>query len=68
MGNGPRAVRSALKVLRAGRGLSLAAALDLERRTAIDLIATGECLHGIAAFLTGQPAVFPDPGPEDIPS
>lgn len=68
MGNGPRAVRSALKVVRAARGLSLAAALDLERRTAIDLVVSGECLHGIAAFLTGHAAVFPDSGPEDIPS
>ena len=66
--NGPRAVRRALEVIRAGREMSLQATLDLEQRTAIDLIATGECLHGIGAFLTGQPPVFPDPPPEDPPT
>jgi enoyl-CoA hydratase/carnithine racemase len=59
--NGPRAVRRALEVIRAGRNLSLQATLDLEQQTAIDLIACGECLHGIGAFLAGQPPVFPDP-------
>lgn len=63
--NGPRAVYSALKVIRASRHLSLQAALDLEQQTAIDLIASGECLHGIGAFLTGQRATFPDLLPED---
>jgi enoyl-CoA hydratase len=57
--NGPLAVRRALEVIRAGRNLSLEATLDLERRTAIDLITSGECLHGIGAFLTGQAPVFP---------
>ena len=61
MGNGPQAVRSALKVIRAGRNLSLEETLDLEQHTAVDLIASGECLHGIGAFLNGQPPVFPDP-------
>jgi len=61
MGNGPQAVQSALKVIRAGRNLSLEAALDLEQRTAVDLIASGECLYGIGAFLNGHPPVFPDP-------
>jgi len=60
MGNGPRAVRSALKVIRAGRDLSLAATLDLEQKTAVELIASGECLHGIGAFLSGKSPVFPD--------
>jgi enoyl-CoA hydratase/carnithine racemase len=63
--NGPRAVRSALKVIRAGRHLSLQETLDLEQQTAVDLIASGECLHGIGAFLTGQTATFPDLLPED---
>ena len=61
MGNGPQAVQSALKVIRAGRNLSLLETLDLEQRTAVDLIASGECLHGIGAFLNGQTPVFPDP-------
>jgi enoyl-CoA hydratase/carnithine racemase len=65
MRNGPQAVRCALKVIRASRHLSLQAALDLEQQTAIDLIASGECLHGIGAFLTGQSATFPDLLPED---
>ena len=60
VGNGPRAVQSALKVIREGRNLSLADALDLERREAVDLIASGECLHGIGAFLSGQTPDFPD--------
>jgi len=65
MANGPLAVRRALGMIRAGRNLSLQATLDLEHRTAIDLIASGECLHGIGAFLAGQAPVFPDPSRED---
>lgn len=64
MRNGPRAVQSALKVIRAGRNLSLKATLDLEQHTAVDLIASGECLHGIGAFLTGQTPDFPDLVPD----
>ncbi|WP_319521632.1 enoyl-CoA hydratase/isomerase family protein [uncultured Desulfosarcina sp.] len=60
MANGPRAVKSALKVIRAGRNLTLEATLDLERTTAVDLIASGECLHGIGAFLNGKEPDFPD--------
>jgi hypothetical protein len=30
----------------------------------VDLIASGECLHGIGAFLTGQIPNFPDLFPE----
>lgn len=58
--NGPQAVRSALAVIRAGRNLSLRDTLDLEQRTAVDLIASGECLYGIGAFLNGQTPDFPD--------
>jgi len=57
--NGPRAVRSALQVIRAGRNLTLQAALDLEQQLAGDLIASGECLHGIGAFLEGRVPDFP---------
>ena len=63
MRNGPQAVQCALKVIRAGRNLSLQATLDLEQRAAVDLIASGECLHGIGAFLAGQTPDFPDPPP-----
>jgi len=65
MANGPLAVRRALEVIRAGRNLSLEATLDLERQTAIDLIASGECLHGIGAFLAGQAPLFPTPARKD---
>ena len=65
LSSGPQAVRCALKVIRAGRNLSLAGALDLEKRTAIDLIASGECLYGIGAFLSGERVDFPDPEPEN---
>ncbi len=58
--HGPRAVRSALKVIRAGQDLSLRDTLDLEQQTAVELIASGECLHGISAFLNGEPPDFPD--------
>jgi len=68
LSSGPRAVRCALKVIRTGRNLSLADALDLEKRTAIDLIASGECLYGIGAFLSREQADFPDPEPEDFDS
>lgn len=63
MANGPQAVRSALQVVRAGRGRPLAETLELERQKAVALITSGECLHGIAAFLAGEAPHFPDPGP-----
>jgi enoyl-CoA hydratase len=58
--NGPRAVRSALDVLRRTPSLSLEDALALEMRKAVALIAGGECVHGIAAFMSRQPPEFPD--------
>lgn len=58
--NGPRAVRGALAVLRQASGLAFSDALAFELDTAIDLIASGECQAGIAAFLTRTPPVFPD--------
>ena len=58
--NGPRAVRAALAIIRRSRELPLAQALDEEEQHAVDLILTGECLHGIGAFLTGKAPVFPD--------
>ncbi|HOJ13015.1 MAG TPA: enoyl-CoA hydratase/isomerase family protein [Deltaproteobacteria bacterium] len=59
--NGPRAVRSALSVIRRVADLDALSALELETETAVDLIASGECIHGITAFLSKQKAVFPDP-------
>jgi methylglutaconyl-CoA hydratase len=58
--NGPRAVRHALAVIRKTAELPMSAALDLEREQAVALIVSGECVHGITAFLSKQKAVFPD--------
>lgn len=58
--NGPRAVRAALAIIRRSREEPLAAVLDEEESRAVDLILTGECLHGIGAFLAGKAPVFPD--------
>lgn len=56
--NGPRAVRSALKILRSWEGLQ--ASLDLEAGMAAELIASGECVHGITALMEKRPPQFPD--------
>ena len=58
--NGPRAVRHALAVIRRVRELPMQQALDLEREQAVSLIVSGECVHGITAFLSKQEPVFPD--------
>lgn len=58
--NGPRAVRHALCVIRKIHDLTTRDALDLETREAVDLIASGESIHGVAAFLTRQKPDFPD--------
>ena len=58
--NGPRAVRSALEVIRSTSNPSLEEALELEMEKAISLIATGECFHGISAFLSKEKPEFPD--------
>jgi enoyl-CoA hydratase/carnithine racemase len=61
-GNGPEAVRLALSVIRETPDLPETAALDLESRRAVDLIMTGECVHGITAFLAARPPAFPGTG------
>ncbi len=58
--NGPRAVRSALEVIRSTSNPSLDNALALEMDKAISLIATGECFYGISAFLSKEKPEFPD--------
>ena len=58
--NGPRAVRSALEVIRSTSNPSLDNALTLEMDKAISLIATGECFYGISAFLSKENPEFPD--------
>ncbi len=59
--NGPRAVASALEVIRLTPDLPQNQALDLESEKAVDLIITGECIYGIAGFLTKTKPEFPDP-------
>jgi enoyl-CoA hydratase len=59
--NGPYAVRHALKVIRSTADISTMDALELETEEAVTLIARGECIHGIAAFLSKQKPVFPEP-------
>lgn len=59
--NGPLAVRHALKVIRSIQDMSCLAALELETEEAVTLIASGESIHGVAAFLSKQKPVFPEP-------
>mgnify|MGYP001054264084 CR=1 FL=1 len=59
--NGPQAVRHALKVIRKTPDFSYPDALEMESREAVDLILTGECAHGIGAFLAKEKPVFPEP-------
>jgi enoyl-CoA hydratase len=58
---GPRAVRHALEVIRRTPDLSQREALELETEKAVTLIASGECYHGILAFLEKKKPEFPDP-------
>jgi enoyl-CoA hydratase/carnithine racemase len=58
--NGPRAVRHALSVIRKISDLTTQEALELETQEAGDLIASGECIHGVSAFLTRQKPAYPD--------
>jgi enoyl-CoA hydratase/carnithine racemase len=59
--NGPRAVRHALSVIRKIADLTTQEALELETQKAVDLIASGECIHGVSAFLTREKPKFPEP-------
>ena len=58
--NGPKAVCHALAVLRQSRDLPLKKALDREAEAAATLIASGECIHGITAFMEKKAPQFPD--------
>lgn len=58
--NGPNAVRHALRVLRDSRDLSLNKALEKEAKAAAELIVSGECIHGITAFMENRPPKFPN--------
>jgi enoyl-CoA hydratase/carnithine racemase len=59
--NGPRAVRRALAVIRRTPDLNEEEALALEQEEAAALIASGECIAGITAFLTRTEPQFPTP-------
>jgi enoyl-CoA hydratase len=59
--NGPLSVRYALEVIRKSTSQTLEEGLVFESERAISLIASGECLHGITAFLTKKKPDFPDP-------
>ncbi len=59
--NGPRAVRSALEVIRKTPDMPSMDALEMESEKAVELIANGECIHGITAFLTKSRPSFPEP-------
>lgn len=59
--NGPLSVRHALKVIRSTPDLPYDKALALETQEAVDLIASGECIYGITAFLSKKKPDFPDP-------
>jgi enoyl-CoA hydratase/carnithine racemase len=59
--NGPLAVRHALRVIRQTPDMTYEEALKKETEEAVSLIASGECLHGIAAFLLKQTPSFPEP-------
>jgi enoyl-CoA hydratase/carnithine racemase len=58
--NGPRSVRSALEVIRQSSNQTLEQSLELEFEKAVSLIASGECVYGIAAFLMKKEPEFPD--------
>lgn len=58
--NGPNAVRQALTVIRQSQGLSMEKALELEVNAAAQLIVSGECMHGIKAFMDKKDPEFPD--------
>jgi enoyl-CoA hydratase/carnithine racemase len=58
--NGPRAVRSALEVIRRSSDLPIGDALSFELERAADLIVSGECVHGISALFSKQEPEFPE--------
>ena len=57
--NGPRAVRAALSVIRTSGDYPRAEAMARELDAAVALIADGECVHGITAFLARKEPEFP---------
>jgi enoyl-CoA hydratase/carnithine racemase len=58
--NGPRAVRSALEVIRKSPDLAIGDALSFELERAADLIVSGECVHGVSALFSKRDPEFPE--------
>jgi enoyl-CoA hydratase/carnithine racemase len=58
--NGPNAVRHMLALMRRSRNISLDESLDEEAKRAVSLIVSGECFHGVSAFLERKKPKFPD--------
>lgn len=58
--NGPNAVRHMLALVRNGRNVSFDASLQEEEERAVSLILSGECFHGVSAFLESKKPEFPD--------
>lgn len=65
--NSPRAVSSALSLIRQSRNLPFRQTLDLEMEKAVSLIASGEYFYGVSAFLEKRKPEFPDfhPGADE---
>jgi enoyl-CoA hydratase/carnithine racemase len=58
--NGPKAINQALAVLLQSRDLLLKEALAKVAESAAKLIVSGECIHGITAFMEKKAPRFPD--------
>jgi enoyl-CoA hydratase len=58
--NGPRAVRTALGLIRENQNTSFNTSLHMEAELAAALISSGECFHGVSAFLEKKKPEFPD--------
>jgi enoyl-CoA hydratase/carnithine racemase len=58
--NGPRAVRSSLSLIRQNSNITSSESLKLESLLAAELIFSGECFHGVGAFLEKRDPIFPD--------
>ncbi|MCB9482100.1 MAG: enoyl-CoA hydratase/isomerase family protein [Desulfobacteraceae bacterium] len=59
--NGPRAVQSALSVIRRSMNQSFEDSLSYEMEKAVSLILTGESIHGVLALMEKRLPDFPDP-------
>ena len=55
-----RAVGHALGLIRADQDIPYSAMLAREEELAAELIASGECVHGVGAFFEKKKPVFPD--------